>query len=179
MTHPDNIIDMGPIKLQRDGDNIVVIDRYGEEAIVYLDNVLGGTDWVPDESDPSGEREVERDSDAEWDEMHARFVTHPHALVHMVDFDEDGYGVQHPVTERKDDSLLTCPLHTWLATLGRWPASIEHAGRYIATPVVHDPTSSSFRSDAEPWTFEEIGYPCRVCGYANTCGEPPGEDCHS
>jgi len=22
-------------------------------------------------------------------------------------------------------------------------------------------------------------YPCAVCGYANTCGEPPGEDCHS
>lgn len=24
-----------------------------------------------------------------------------------------------------------------------------------------------------------LGYHCAVCGYDNTCGEPPGEDCHS
>lgn len=26
---------------------------------------------------------------------------------------------------------------------------------------------------------EETPSPCAVCGYAGTCGDPPGEDCHS
>jgi hypothetical protein len=24
-----------------------------------------------------------------------------------------------------------------------------------------------------------FGYPCAVCGFQGTCGDPPGEDCHS
>ncbi|GAC1524623.1 MAG: hypothetical protein NVS3B1_12600 [Marmoricola sp.] len=29
------------------------------------------------------------------------------------------------------------------------------------------------------WAESVEGFPCAVCGYAGTCGEPPGEDCHS
>ena len=28
-------------------------------------------------------------------------------------------------------------------------------------------------------TPRHTAYPCAVCGFAQTCGDPPGEDCHS
>lgn len=39
----------------------------------------------------------------------------------------------------------------------------------------------------QPWEFLDGAiagappgiYPCRECGWAQTCGTPPGEDCHS
>jgi hypothetical protein len=39
------VVDLGPIKLERDGKSIQVLDRYGEEAIGYLEHVLDVGDW--------------------------------------------------------------------------------------------------------------------------------------
>lgn len=39
------------------------------------------------------------------------------------------------------------------------------------------------QGEATPRSMVVLGvqsvYPCRTCGWANACGEPAGEDCHS
>jgi hypothetical protein len=69
-----------------------------------------------------------------------------------------------------------CDLHRWLVTDAR-PNVLElEGGYYIVTP--HQPDAYSEPYHADPWDFFPVN-PCARCGWARTCGEPPGEDCHS
>lgn len=46
MKNDPDIIDLGAIRLERDGTDIQILDRYGEEAIGYLEHVLdGASEW--------------------------------------------------------------------------------------------------------------------------------------
>ncbi|MHC3474662.1 DUF6085 family protein [Streptomyces sp. 7R007] len=51
---------------------------------------------------------------------------------HVVQFDDDGFTVRHPLRERLDDALMRCDLHRHCASLPGPPAAL---GRYRAVAV--------------------------------------------
>lgn len=63
---------------------------------------------------------------------------------HVVQFDDVGFTIRHPLHERLDDALLQCDLHLYCASLDGPP---EDVGRYRA------------RATAAGWTFEKIEEP--------------------
>jgi hypothetical protein len=48
---------------------------------------------------------------------------------HLVQFDDDGFTVRHPLRERLDDALMQCDLHRHCASL---PGPPDAPGRYRA-----------------------------------------------
>lgn len=53
----------------------------------------------------------------------------PENFRHIVKFDELGWTIQHPLTER-NESLFNCKLHTWCRDLDAMP--VPEPGRYYA-----------------------------------------------
>ncbi|MFF3848027.1 DUF6085 family protein [Streptomyces sp. NPDC002328] len=63
---------------------------------------------------------------------------------HVVQFDEDGFTIRHPLRERLDDDLMQCQLHRFCVSRSGPPAG--GPGRYRA--LVLGPAT---------WAFEAIG----------------------
>lgn len=70
---------------------------------------------------------------------------------HIVQLDDDGVSVQHPLRERLDGDLFVCGLFTWL---GRQPVAPYPLGRYRVRSAAVDAYSQS--AGASPWEFERI-----------------------
>lgn len=64
---------------------------------------------------------------------------------HVVDLDEHGFTVRHPLRERLDDELLSCDLHEWLVC-NRPPVQLGLRYRVAGNP-----------GDAHAWTPLDIG----------------------
>ena len=64
---------------------------------------------------------------------------------HIVEFDEIGFTIRHPLRERLDDALLQCVLHAQLARLDNPPT--PGLGRYRARRVIGNP---------ETWAWESL-----------------------
>jgi hypothetical protein len=72
---------------------------------------------------------------------------------HVVEFDEDGFTVLHPLRERGED-LFRCRINEDLRGLDGPPVE---PGRYRATRHEPDAYSESYRSGDCGWSFERIG----------------------
>ncbi len=70
---------------------------------------------------------------------------------HLVDVDEQGFTVTHPLTERADGTMHLCDLHRWLREQDRAPGA---PGRYRAVP--HQPDAYSEPLGADPWDLEPV-----------------------
>jgi hypothetical protein len=63
---------------------------------------------------------------------------------HIVQFDEDGFTIRHPLRERLDDALMQCELHRFCVSLPGPPR--EGSGRYRSIHL--GPTD---------WVFQRTG----------------------
>lgn len=70
---------------------------------------------------------------------------------HIVIFTEQGFTIEHTLSERIEQSMAECPLMEALHTLGEMPVSAP--GRYLAVKHQPDGYSESYRSDSIGWDF--------------------------
>ncbi|MET9086137.1 DUF6085 family protein [Streptomyces sp. NPDC004237] len=63
---------------------------------------------------------------------------------HILQFDEHGFTIRHPLRERLDDDLMRCDLHQFCATMLGPPR--DGPGRYRAT-----------RLGPRDWVFQRMG----------------------
>lgn len=69
---------------------------------------------------------------------------------HQVELRADGFTVKHPLRERLDDQLVTCPLASWVEQQGGPPMP---PGRYRVRQLA-DPELGSFWSAG--WSWEAL-----------------------
>jgi hypothetical protein len=73
------------------------------------------------------------------------------SLEHVVEFSDEGFVIEHPLSERINHTMASCQLMLDLAALPAMPVS--EPGRYLAVKHQPDGYSESYRGDAIGWDF--------------------------
>lgn len=70
-------------------------------------------------------------------------LDNPHIENHEVLVSEFDFTIKHPLSERIEDELFECPLHSHLTSLGGAPVALGHYHVYQVTTTLN----------GEPWTY--------------------------
>lgn len=55
-----------------------------------------------------------------------RILANPYLDAHVVELTSMGFTIKHPISERVDDALFSCQLHTYISRLDRPPRDVGY-----------------------------------------------------